>query len=57
MVGRTTLILAGCTHVQSDGPGHVPSDGLDCDPVSPMSRVTTLPMAAASGTVGGGGTA
>ncbi|CAL8135838.1 unnamed protein product [Prunus armeniaca] len=57
MVGMTALILAGCTRVPSDGPGHVLNDGLDCDPVSPMSRVTVLPSVAASGTVGGGGTA
>ncbi|CAL9000156.1 unnamed protein product [Prunus brigantina] len=35
----------GPGHVQRDGLGHVVSDGLDFNLVSPMSRVTPLPMA------------
>ncbi|CAL2247110.1 unnamed protein product [Prunus armeniaca] len=53
------MVLASPSHscAQNDGPGHGPSDSLDCNPVSPMSRVTSLPVAAVSGNVGGGGTA
>ncbi|CAL8151932.1 unnamed protein product [Prunus armeniaca] len=44
-------------HVQLDDLGHVVSDGLDFNLVSPMARVTPLPLVADSEDVGGGSTA
>ncbi|CAL2272001.1 unnamed protein product [Prunus armeniaca] len=40
MAGVTVLASPSHSCAQNDGPGHDRSDGLDCNPVSPMSRVT-----------------
>ncbi|CAL8169246.1 unnamed protein product [Prunus armeniaca] len=44
MVGVTVLASPSHSCAQNDGPGHDRSDGPDCNPVSPMPRVTASPM-------------
>ncbi|CAL2238983.1 unnamed protein product [Prunus armeniaca] len=44
MAGVTVLASPSHSYAQNDGPGHGPSDSLDCNLVSPMSRVTSSPM-------------
>ncbi|CAL2247884.1 unnamed protein product [Prunus armeniaca] len=57
MAGVTALASPSHSCAQNDGPGHGRSDGLDCTPISPMSRVTPSAMVAVSEDVGGGGIA
>ncbi|CAL8174766.1 unnamed protein product [Prunus armeniaca] len=40
IAGVTVLASPSHSCAQNDDPGHGRSDGLDCNPISPMSRVT-----------------
>ncbi|CAL8095933.1 unnamed protein product [Prunus armeniaca] len=44
MIKVTVLASPSHSYAQNDGLGHGRSDGLDCNPVSPVSRVTFSPM-------------
>ncbi|CAL2278250.1 unnamed protein product [Prunus armeniaca] len=44
MTGVTALVSPSHSCVQNDSPGHGQSDGLDCELVSPVARVTSAPM-------------